>query len=77
MDTLQQGIVTLIRSSLTEEQLVLPEDFDLETAYPQIVRHGVVALAYDGAVKCGVDKRSPVMQKLFQGYCRCLQRSES
>lgn len=77
MDALQQGIVTLIRGSLTGEQLALPERFDLETAYSQIVRHGIVALAYDGAVKCGVDKKLPVMQKLFHGYCRCLQRSEA
>jgi len=77
MDGLQRGIVTLIRSSLTGEQLVLPQGFDLEAAYSQIVRHGIVALAYDGAVKCGVDKKLPIMQKLFHGYCRCLQRSEA
>ena len=66
MDVQQQGILTLIRCGLTGEKLALPEGFDLEKAIPQIMRHGVTAMAYDGAVKCGVDKGLPVMQKLFQ-----------
>ena len=76
MDVLQQGIVTLIRSSLTGERLSLPEGFDLETAYPQILRHGILTMAYDGALRCGVDKKLPVMQKMFQGYLKCLLQSE-
>lgn len=76
MDVLQQGVVTLIRSSLTGERLSLPEGFDLETAYPQILRHGILTMAYDGALRCGVDKKLPVMQKMFQGYLKCLLQSE-
>ena len=76
MNAVQQGIVTLIRSSLTGEVLPLPEGFDLEEAYPEILRHGMIAMAYDGAVSCGVDKKLPVMQKLFQGYLKCVLHSE-
>lgn len=76
MDILQQGIITLIRSSLTEEPMILPDGFDLEEAYPQIVRHGVLTMAYDGAIRCGVDKKLPVMQKMFQGYLKCLLHGE-
>lgn len=77
MDTLQQGIITLIRSGLTGEKLTLSESFDLEQAYPQIVRHQIQPICYLGAVYCGVDKKLPVMQQLFQGYCRCLMHSEA
>lgn len=76
MDTLQRGILTLIRSSLTEEALSLPEGFDLEAAYSQILRHGISAMAYDGAVRCGADKKLPVMQKLFQKYLKCMLQDE-
>lgn len=76
MDTLQQGMVTLVRSGLTGEKLSLPESFDLEVAYPQVLRHGILTMAYDGAVRCGVDKKVPVMQKLFQGYVKCMVYSE-
>lgn len=76
MDVTQRGIITLIRSSLAGEALTLPEGFDLEEAYPQIVRHGILTVAYDGAVRCGVDKKLPVMQKLFQAYVKCTMHSE-
>lgn len=76
MDVTQRGIITLIRSSLTGEKLSLPEKFDLEAAYPYIIRHGVLAMAYDGALRCGLDKKMPVMQKMFQGYLKCMLHSE-
>lgn len=76
MDTLQRGIITLMRSGLTGEKLPLPVEFDLEQACPQMVRHQIQPICYLGAVQCGVDKKLPVMQRLFQGYCRCLQHSE-
>ena len=73
---MQRGIITLIKSAVLQQPLELPEGFDLEQAYTQIRRHSVVALCYDGAVRCGVDKNLPVMQKLFHGYLRSLQVSE-
>jgi hypothetical protein len=76
MDNLQKGIITLIKSAILQQELELPVDFDLEEAYEQIRRHSVIALCYDGAVRCGVDKNLPVMKKLFQGYIKSLQISE-
>ena len=76
MDVAQRGIITLICSSLTGEALTLPEGFDLEKAYAKILRHGILAMAYDGAVNCGIDKKLPVMQKMFQGYLKCMLQSE-
>lgn len=76
MDITQQGVVTLLRSAITGEKLLLPEEFDLETAYPELKKHHMDALLYDGAVRCGISKKLPVMQELFQKYCRALLTSE-
>ena len=35
----------------------------LEQALPQIRRHSIIALCYDGAVRCGINQNLPVMQK--------------
>lgn len=76
MNTTQKGIIMLLKSAVTGEKLALPEDFDMETAYPQIQRHHMFTLAYDGAVRCGVSRQSEVMGKLFQRYCKALLTSE-
>lgn len=76
MNTTQQGIVTLLKSAVTGEALPLPGSFDLEAAYPQVKQHHMSALLYDGAVRCGIPKESPVMKQLFQSYCRSLLVSE-
>lgn len=76
MDVQQQGLLTLVRSGLTGERLPLPEGFDLEQAYPELVRHQVLAPGYLGAVNCGVPRRHPVVGQLFQNYCQCLEYSE-
>ena len=76
METLQKGIVTLIRCGLTGEKLDLPEGFDMETAYTQILRHQIYPICYVGAVNCGIDKKLPAMQWLFQGYVQAMLRSE-
>lgn len=76
MDAIQRGIITLIKSAVLQQGLELPEGFDLEQALPQIRRHSIIALCYDGAVRCGIDQKLPVMQKLFMGYVRAMQISE-
>ena len=76
MTSQQAGILALIQSAVTGESLPLPVDFDLEQAYTQICRHQIETLAYDGAVRCGIDKRLPVMQKLFGRYVQLMLHSE-
>lgn len=76
MDIIQRGIITLIKSALTQQALPLPEGFDIEIAYPEIQKHNITSLAYDGAVRCGISRQAPGMQKLFQGSCRLLMISE-
>lgn len=76
MDALQKGLLTLIRSAVTEQSLPLPAEFDLEQALPMILKHGVQTLCYDGAVRCGLDKKNSAMQELFRRYCQLLRQSE-
>ncbi|MBQ8833653.1 MAG: nucleotidyltransferase family protein [Oscillospiraceae bacterium] len=76
MNATQRGIVTLLKSSVTGESLALPEGFDLEEAYPMIRRHHMATMAYEGARNCGISTGHPVMQKLFQSYCKAYLVSE-
>ena len=76
MNTMQQGVITLLRSAITGEKLPLPEGFDLEAVYPELKKHNMDTLLYEGAVCCGISKQLPVMQQLFGRYCRYLMVAE-
>ena len=76
MDTLQKGTLTLIRSALTGNAYKLPEGFCIEDAAKMIQKHNIVGLAYEGAIKCGIDKSTPAMQELFQRYYGDIIRSD-
>lgn len=76
MDRVQQGIITLLKSAITQEAYELPEGFDIGEAYPLIRAHQVSTLVYDGAVRCGIPQSHPMMQTLFQSYCKALLVSE-
>lgn len=65
MDSVQQGILRLLQSAVSGEAMPLPEDFDLAQALPLIKKHQLGNLIYYGAVNCGMDAKSPVMQELF------------
>ena len=49
MNTLETGIMRLLRSGITGEKLQLPEGFSLEEALPILKKHSVISLAYQGA----------------------------
>lgn len=76
MNITQKGIITLLRSAITQEALPLPEGFDIEAAYPEIKRHHMVTLAFDGAVCCGVSQQAPAMRQMFRDYYKSLLISE-
>ena len=76
MNTTQQGIVTLLRSGITGENLSLPEAFSLEEALPVLKKHSILSLAYQGAVHCGIKKDAPAMQKLLLYYYQILLQHE-
>ena len=77
MDNQVRGIITLIRSGLTGEKLALPEKFDLAAAFEVLKKHGIVALAYEGAVRCGLAANEPVMLKMLRLSGMNMLRSEA
>ena len=76
MNTIQKGIITLIKSAITGTGHPLPDGFDINEALKQLSRHGIIPLAYTGAVLCGIPKTEPAMQQMFQIYLKLLLRSE-
>ena len=77
MDTIQQGVIALLKSAIAGKSYILPENFRLEDAAQQIREHHIAALVYDGAIRCGIDKQSTFMQELFQMYWKALVKSEA
>lgn len=76
MNMMQTGVVTLLKSAVTQQGYPLPDGFDLEAVYPKLKRHHMAALIYEGAVLCGIAEEMPVMQQLFQSYCKSMVVSE-
>ena len=76
MNTVQQLVITLLKSAVTGKQLPLPKEYFLEAACEIIQKQGLVTMAYDGAVRCGISRQEPAMKDLFQKYYTCLLRSE-
>ncbi len=76
MNTLQRGILLILKSAVTGENYPLPEGFSLEEALPIVKKHQLVTLFYQGGVNCGLDEHAPEMMSLFQSYCKQMLRSE-
>lgn len=72
MNVAQQGILTLIKSAVTEQMLPLPEGFDMEDAAALVEKHEIAALVCEGAALCGLPQNTPQMQKLVQTACKML-----
>ena len=75
MNTTYQIIKMLLRSGITGEKLELPVDVIPEDVCKILCRQSVAALAYQGAVNCGIAQQE-MMQKLFAYYCKMMLRSE-
>ena len=75
MNTIYQIIKTLLRSGITGEKLTLPVESIPEEVYQIVCRQSVAALAYQGAVNCGVSHQE-LMQKLFAHYYKAMLYSE-
>ena len=69
MNILQQGIIALVRSALTQTPQVLPDGFCMEDAMSVIYDHNIQALCYDGAILCGIPNKGCAMENLFRTYC--------
>ena len=54
MNATQIGVITLLKSAINQQPYELPAGFDIEQAYPDIKRHHISALIFEGAVLCGI-----------------------
>ena len=72
MNTIFQGLFTLVKSALTGQKLELPADFSLERADGLIRKQSLIPLIYPGAVNCGLDPKSELMQRYQMQYFRHL-----
>ena len=72
MDTLQIGVVNIIKSALTGQKYDLPEDFDIEAAIAVAKKHQISALFYYGALACGLALEPDVTEDLFQLTCQLM-----
>lgn len=76
MDILQRGMMTIIKSALSDAEGSLPEDFNFAQAVSVAKKHGIVALFYYGALRCGIEKSDPLMRELFYHTCQAISVSE-
>lgn len=76
MDIMYQGLITLLKSAVIGEGYRLPEGFSMEDACEIIQKQGLAALAYEGAIRCGISRKSPAMDALFRDYYKVLLQSE-
>ena len=76
MNAMQRGVITLIKSAITGQVYPLPEEFHMDDAMEWIRRHHMIPLVYDGAVRCGISRNTPVMKGLFKSYCKAMLISE-
>ena len=76
MNTIYQGLLTLVKSALTGQKLALPEGFALEKAEGLIRSQSLVPLVYPGAINCGIPPKSELMQKYQVSYFRHLVTSD-
>ena len=68
MNTIYQGLFTLVKSALTGQKLELPKGFSLEQAQTLIQTQALIPLVYPGAVLCGLDPKGELMQKYQVRY---------
>lgn len=76
MNIQQKGITTLIKSALTGQKYTLPEQFSLNEAAETANKHGIGVMLYYGALNCGMDSNSAIMQQLFMNCCFHISKSE-
>ncbi len=76
MDNLKGGIISLIKSALTKEKAVLPEDFDWETCFKIALFHKITALIYYGAYNSGIKIPDEFSSGLLKNVLTMVQFSE-
>jgi hypothetical protein len=76
MNSTQRGFISIIRSAVTGQPNILPEDFDLAAAAAIAKKHQIIPILFYGAQQCGISEKDPLMRKLFISTCQYLSVSE-
>lgn len=69
MDKHQYNMIKIVRSALTMDRFVIPDDFDFEKAIKEANIHQITGMLYYGALNSGVSPETEEMQKLFSNVC--------
>ena len=75
MDVQISGIITLLRSALKNEALVLPKDFEWCSACRILYEHHLTGLAVRGAMRCGFSATMPELRSLTAQMCKDISNS--
>jgi hypothetical protein len=76
MNSDYRAILQIMKSAMTRQPETLPEGFRLEDQLELLKMHHMFPLIYDGALRCGISRKEPFMQKLFGLYIRAIQKSD-
>lgn len=68
----QKGLITLIKSAISEKSHKLPDGFDLSEAFDVARKHGIIPMVYYGACNCGIDKSCDTMRESFKAVCAAI-----
>lgn len=77
MDTQIIGMITLLRSALKNEALVLSNDFNLHSACRVLYEQHLTGLAVRGATRCGVSVTAPELRGLTAEMCKSIEVSRA
>lgn len=77
MDTQIRGMITLLRSALKNEALVLPKDFNLHSACLVFYEQHLTGLAVRGATRCGFSVTAPELRGLTAEMCKSIEVSRA
>lgn len=63
------GVVSLVRSAITGEKAVVPQDFDFEKLFDLARKHRVITLIYYGITNSEITLPTELNQKFFVAVC--------
>ncbi len=75
-DSLKLGLIALVKSAITGEKQVLPQDFDIIDAVEIARKHQIIPLIYYGALNCGINDDFSAMSEMFNAVCKCILISQ-
>lgn len=76
LDCVKQNVIALVKAAVTGEAQKLSDDFDVADILKIAQRHQIQGIIYYGALNCGVDNSSSMMQQLFMTLCSAIAVSE-